>query len=237
MGKSRVAVCLPSQLNVDGQNAQLDDGKSLSTPDGVDIWRRGNSYIIMDQNGNSVRAVLNSSYVDVYVGFGRWPTTVTGLLANAEGNVNKIAARDGTVLTNPFNFQDLYQNYGESWRVAQGDSLLSVCGDRGVQRGNPGRPFFAKDLPLDVYNRTRAVCVAAGVKGEALLDACTLDVAVIGNDDAAKVFVSLPQPVAVGNIVTTPGGIGTRYILWLLLLMVFIVVLVILLLRRRRRTP
>jgi hypothetical protein len=236
MGNSKVAICLPSQLNVDGKNAEVGDGKSLSTPNGVDIWRTGNVYVITDQSGNSVRAVLHPSWIDVSVGLGRWPTTVTGLLANAEGDVNKIAARDGKVFTNPFNFQDLYQSYGESWRVAEGESLLSVCGDRGVQRGNPGRPFFAKDLPRDVYNRTRAVCVAAGVKGEALLDACTLDVAVIGSDEAAKVFVTLPQPIAVGNIVETPGGIGSRRLLWLLLIIVLIVIVLILLLRRRRRT-
>jgi hypothetical protein len=237
MGKSRIAVCLPSQLNVDGQNTEIADGKSFSTADGVDIWRQGNAYTILDQNGNAVRAVLNSSYINVSVGFGRWPTTVTGLLANADNDVNKIAARNGTVLTNPFNFQDLYQNYGESWRVPQGESLLSVCGDRGVQRGNPEKPFFAKDLPREVYNRTRAVCVAAGVKGDALLDACTLDVAVIGNDEAAKVFVSLPQPVAVGNIAGESAVKSSRWILWLLLLILLIVILLIFLLRRRRRTP
>jgi hypothetical protein len=31
------------------------------------------------------------------------------------------------------------------------------------------------------------------------LDACTLDVAVIGSKTAAKVFVGLPAPVANGN--------------------------------------
>lgn len=238
MGKSRVAVCLPGQLNVDGNNTEVSDGKSLSTPEGVDIWRQGNTYTIVDQNGNSVRAVLNGAWMDVTVGFGRWPTTVTGLLANAENDVNKIAARDGAVLTNPFNFQELYQRYGESWRVAPEESLLSVCGDRNVQRGNPGRPFFAGDLDRNVRERARAVCVAAGVKGDALLDACTLDVAVIGNDAAAKVFVNARTPVAVGNIVTTPGGGGgRRSALWLLLIIVVVVILLILLLRRRRTTP
>jgi hypothetical protein len=112
---------------------------------------------------------------------------------------------------------------------------LSACGERSVERGNPSRPFFAKDLDRSIYDRTRAVCIAAGVKGDALLDACTLDVAVIGNDAAAKVFVTLPQPIAVGNVVSG-GGRGSRYLLWLLLLIVLIVLLIWWLLRRRRRT-
>jgi len=241
MGKTKVAICLPGRLNVDGENTELGDGNSLSTPDGVDIWRRGNVYIITDQSGDSVRAVINPTWINVSVGLGHWPAKVSGLLANAEGNVNKIAARDGTVLTNAFSFEDLYHRFGESWRVAPGESLLSVCGDRNVERGNPRRPFYAKDLEPGVYQRARAVCTAAGVKEGPLLDACTLDVAVIGNDEAAKIFVGAPDPVAVGNIVTTsaessPGFRGWWW--WLLVLLIVIAfILWILWLRRKKTTP
>jgi hypothetical protein len=200
MGKTKVAVCLaPTRLNVNGETADLGDGKTLSTPDGVDVSRRGNVYFITSQSGNSVRAAVNGSYIDVSVGLGHWPTQVRGLLANANGNVNQIAARNGTVLTNPFSFNDLYYRYGDSWRVAPGASLLSVCGDRNVEHGNPGKPFYANDLPPEVYNRARAVCTAAGVTDKSLLDACTLDVAVIGNKNAAQVYVGAPAPVAVEN--------------------------------------
>ena len=41
--------------------------------------------------------------------------------------------------------------------------------------------------------------MAAGVKEGPLLDAGTLDVAVIGNDKAARVFVGAPAPIAVGR--------------------------------------
>src|SRR5439155_17567212 len=140
--------------------------------------------------GDSVRAEVNASWINVTVGVGHSPAKVDGLLANADGNVNKIAARDGTVLTNPFSFEDLYHRYGDSWRVASNESLLSVCGDRNVERGIPRRPFYANDLDPRVYERTRAVCTAAGVKAGPLLDACTLDGAVIGDDKAAQVFVS-----------------------------------------------
>ncbi len=238
MGKTQVAVCLaPARLNVGGENIELGDGKSFSTPDGVDIWRRGNVYTITDPSGDSVRAVVNPTWIDVTVGLGQWPAKVSGLLANADGNVNKIATRDGAVLTNPFSFEDLYQRYGESWRVASGESLLSACGDRNVERGNPGRLFYAKDLDPKVYERTRAVCTAAGVKGEALLDACTLDVAVIGNDAAAQVFVNAYQPVAVGNIVGNPAGKWSGYLKWLLWLVLILIILWILRLLLKRKTP
>jgi hypothetical protein len=234
MGKTKVAVCLPARLNVNGENTELGDGKYLSTADGVDVWRRGNVYTITSQSGDSVRAEVNASWINVSVGVGHSPANVRGLLANADGNVNKIATRDGTVLTNPFSFEELYHPYADSWRVASNESLLSVCGDRNVERGIPRRPFYANDLESRVYERTRAVCTAAGVKAGPLLDACTLDVAVIGDDKAAQIFVNALEPVAVGKPVVskTPGLVK-----WLLLLILIVIILLLLLFLKKRKTP
>ncbi|HEY1896501.1 MAG TPA: VWD domain-containing protein [Terracidiphilus sp.] len=234
MGKTQVAVCLaPARLNVDGENIELDNGQSHSTSGGVDIWRTGNAYTITDSGGNSVHAVVNPTWIDVTVGLGRWPANVTGLLANAEGNVNKIAARDGTVLTNPFSFEDLYHRFGDSWRVPADDSLLSACGQRSVEFGTPRKTFYAKDLDRTVYERTRSVCTAAGVKAGPLLDACTLDVAVIGNDSASLVFVNAPEPNAVGSIVNPPGSGRLKWLLWLIVLLILLWILLVLLRRKK----
>jgi hypothetical protein len=78
-----------------------------------------------------------------------------------------------------------------------------------------------------VREKARGVCAAAGVKPGARLDACTLDVVVIGRDEAAKAFVDAPQPAGVGTI--TGGGrgggvLGTWRWLILPLLVVFIVI-------------
>ena len=240
MGNDKVAICLPGRLNVDGANNDLGDGNTFSTPDGVQILRKGSVYYISDKSGNSVRAALNGTYIDVTVGLGHMPANLTGLLANPNGNINQVAARDGTVFTRDFPFEDFYHRYGESWRVRPEESLLSVCGER-VERGNAGRPFYAKDLEPSTYQRTRAVCTAAGVKEGPLLDACTLDVAVIGNDAAAKVFVGARDPSAVGIIITS-GGIRALFGAWwwwlLLLLIVLLVIAVILwIVRKKKTTP
>jgi hypothetical protein len=47
-------------------------------------------------------------------------------------------------------------------------------------------------------DRARAICTQAGIKQSALLDACTIDVVVLGKQ-AAAVYVGAPAPVAVGN--------------------------------------
>ena len=199
MGKTQVAICLgQTPLNIDGKPAELDDGKSLSLPDGADILRMGNVYTIRDQSGNTVRAEVNDTWINVAVGLGTWPVEVHGLLANAK-EVNQIEASDGTVLTNPFSFEALYHPYADSWRVQRSESLLTVCGEV-KEQGIPTKPFYANNLPQDIFEKTRARCTNAGVKEVPLLDACTLDVAVIGNDAAAKAFVGAPAPIAVGVV-------------------------------------
>jgi hypothetical protein len=246
MGKTKVAVCLasagnetPGGLQVDGKATALDDGKSISLPDGVDVARRGNIYLIMGQSGDSVRAVVHPTWIDVSVGLGRWPSNVRGLIANPNGNVNQIAARDGTVLTNPFPFADLYHRYADSWRVPRGESLLSGCG-KDLEPGIPSKPFYASDLEPQVREKALAICIAAGVQPGPLLDACTLDVAVIGSEEAANVFVGGGNPVVLGNVVTTSGETGLNCRLcWLLLVVLVIIVFIlwVLLLRKRRKTP
>jgi von Willebrand factor type D domain len=203
MGKTTVALCLASsRVFVNGKTTDLGDGKSLSTPDGVEISRRGDMYFITSQSGDSVRATVNPTWIDVSVGIGHSPAKVSGLLANANGNVNQIAARNGAVLNNPFSAADLYGRYADSWRVPPAESLLFACGGGGgnIVNGKPIRRFLARDLDPDVFKRAKAVSKAAGVKEGPLLDAATLDVAVLGNEKAAQAFVYAQPPVAVGTL-------------------------------------
>jgi hypothetical protein len=233
MGKDTIALCLaPTRLIVNGKTVEISERGPYSTPDGVDIWRRGNQFFILGQSGDSVRATDNSTWMDIQVGLGHWPAKITGLLANANNNVNNIATRGGAVLTRPFPFDAFYRQYGESWRVGPEESLLSVCGDRRAERGIPSRPFYASDLPAELATRARAVCLAAGVKEETQLDACTLDVAVIGDNQAAQVYVGMPAPVVEGKIISTnkpPGHLKW----WLLLALLLLILLLWLFLRRR----
>lgn len=200
MGKTSVAICLrDTPLSVDGTPTALEDGKSLVLPSGVHLSRSGNVYSVQDKSGNSVRAELNGSYINVSVGLGRWPEEAHGLLLNANGNVNEIEARDGKVLKAPFPFNDLYDHYAKSWAVPQEQSLLDACGERKIEPRLPEKLFFAKDLPPKKYKAARRTCEKAGVRVKSLLDACALDVAVIGSESAAKVYVGTPAPAAIGD--------------------------------------
>jgi hypothetical protein len=198
-GKDRVVICLaPSRVEIDGSPAHLVDGDLVQLPDGGDIVRRGNTYVVRGPSGDSVRAVTRASYIDVSVGLGRWPSAVRGLLANGKKGVTSVETREGEVLTIPLSFGALYGRYGESWRVPAKESMLYACGPD-VELGVPEKPFFAEHLDPRLAKLAQAICTEAGVKEGPLLDACTLDVAVIGSGNAAKVYATTPNPVVVGD--------------------------------------
>jgi len=230
MGKSKVAICLGNRLNIDGENREIADGGQYSTADGVDIWRVGNTYHVLSPYGDSIRATVNSAWIDVSVGLGRWPANVSGLLANPDNNVQQLALRDGTPISVPMSFETLYGRYGDSWRVPAKESLLNACGGD-AKTGNPKRAFYAGDLDREIRDKAHAICVTAGVKGDTLLDACTLDVAVLGSEEAAKVYVDYTPPVVSETRVTSSGnddgaGIFKKW-WWLILLLILLVVFII----------
>jgi hypothetical protein len=198
-GRDQVAICLsPERLLINGKPVPTREGAPLPLTDGGAIVRTGNVYSVRGPTGDNVRATVYGAHVDVSVGLARWPEKVTGLLANADQGAQSIATRDGDVLTAPFSYDALYRRYTESWRVSAKDSMLLACGERG-ERGVPKQIFVAANLDPGLARQTRAVCEKAGVKKGALLDACTLDVAVIGSPTAATVFTTAPQPLALGN--------------------------------------
>jgi hypothetical protein len=239
-GNTRVAICGAPEARVflDGKATTVEDGSSVALPEGAAMRRLGNVYDIEDADGNSVQATLNSyggtNWINVGVGLGKWPSSVKGLIANVNGNLNQIATRDNFVLTSPFNFDELYHRFADSWRVSGESSMLSACGAR-VEAGAPARTFYAPDLAAGVREKAHGVCTAAGVNPGALLDACTLDVAVIGRDEAAKAFVGAPEPAAIGTIVGGGGAGGVLKSWWWLILLLLVVIVIILWLIMRKK--
>jgi hypothetical protein len=209
MGKTKVAIGIGPKLIVNGKVANLGDGHALYT-NGVTVWRKGNVYWVTSRNGNTLRATVNAFWIDAWVSFGQCYTNARGLLVNANGNVNQLEARNGTVITNPFSFSDLYSLYGNSWRVAPKNSLLCVFRDEKLVAANPQKTFGVSDLDPKLYARARAAAREAGVREGALLNAATLDIAFFGTEKAARVFVGAPKPVAVGRVVVRARGHTTR---------------------------
>lgn len=206
---SDVAVCLaPTRVVINGKTVPLASGTQRDLPNGADVSRFGNVYLIRSGRGDSLRAEVNPgnpSWINASVGLGRSPAGVHGLLANAGNQVDAIQSRGGAVLTGPFAFNQLYHLYGDSWRVPAKQSLLSPCGGKAAS-GDPQRLLYASDLPPKLARAARAVCSGTGVEAAPLLDACTVDVAVLRNKAAAKVYRSISAQVTWGKIILPPFG-------------------------------
>jgi hypothetical protein len=197
MGNTRVAVYIqPTRLVIDGRANDLADGRTILLPSGVQVSHRGNVYIIKDSQGEGVRAVLNSTWMDVTVGLARAPhVDARGLLGNPNGNAHELALANGTVLKEPVSFTDLYHRFTDSWRVQANQSLFVQ--DTTIKAGIPDKPFFAVHLAPQEYARVKAKCTAAGVTTAELIEACALDTAVLNDETAVKVFVHAAPPLHV----------------------------------------
>jgi hypothetical protein len=197
MGKDKIAVCSGSKLFVNGSTVQLANGTTKALPSGVDITLTGaGDYVITDLSGNSVIVTPETGYLNVSVGVGTWPTTVRGLLGNPNNDVHLLQASNGTTFTVPLTFNDLYHNYGDTWREPLNASLLAPCGNPS-QLSDPSAPFFASNLDPTLRTQAQTTCQQYGV-ASVWLNTCTLDVAVLG-PTAAKTYVGAPPPVLNGN--------------------------------------
>jgi hypothetical protein len=183
-------------LIIDGAANNLADGKSVLLPTGVQVTRRGNVYLVSSENGNRVRATLNSTWIDVRVGLGHASLAQThGLLGNPNGNAQALATSKGVVLKEPVSFNDLYHTYADSWRVAANTSLFNQATT--IKPGIPERLFAVKDLDPKASAAALASCKAAGITHPDLLESCTLDTTVLKDKVALKVFIHAPPPLRV----------------------------------------
>jgi hypothetical protein len=208
VGNVDVAVCSsPPRLVVGRATVNLQDGGEIFLPGGGDISRSAaNGYLIRDASGDTVDAQVNlgsPNWINVYVGLGTWPSPVRGLLASASSNPDAVESSTGVVLPAAFPIDALYNQYGNSWRVPAGQSLLSVCGNK-VVSANSERLFYTNDLPSELADQSRTECLDAGVESPPLLGACTIDAAVLNTKQAAAVYRTLPTNLTLGQIILPP---------------------------------
>ncbi|MGB6964146.1 MAG: hypothetical protein WBD90_06580 [Xanthobacteraceae bacterium] len=102
---------------------------------------------------------------------------------------------DGAILKEPVSFSDLYNKYGESWRVPGAKRLFTE--EIRTTAGNPDTPIFARDLISDQKAHALAACRAAGIVNQDLLDDCTLDTTVLHDDVAVNALTKVHAPIRV----------------------------------------
>ncbi|MEO0396291.1 MAG: VWD domain-containing protein [Cyanobacteria bacterium P01_A01_bin.137] len=172
---------------------------------------------------------------------------MVGLLGNYNGNPDDdLVGRDGTALlarstysiaTNTLNralpaaipvyeletayFEQLYQQFGDSWRITQAESLfdypVGLTTASFTNRGFPEQYLTLNGVSDADLEAAIAECEAAGVP-EDQMDGCVFDVAATGNSSFANAAVNAVANVVVdrvtdrlidevNDVVPLPGGI------------------------------
>ncbi|HWJ83494.1 MAG TPA: nidogen-like domain-containing protein [Nocardioides sp.] len=109
---------------------------------------------------------------------------IRGLLGNANGDgADDLTARDGTVITDPADLDQVYGVLGPSWRVTGSASLFRRTLPDSVRL--PIRPDAIPaiaTLPASATTAAQTTCEAQGLVTGWGLEQCILDVAVTGDD-------------------------------------------------------
>jgi hypothetical protein len=197
MGATRVEIYVePERLYIDGRQTNLADGQTQLLPTGVQVVHHGSEYDITSASGNAVRATLYGAFIDATIGLGKTPSPqARGLLGTPGASAQELVTADGAVLREPVSFSDLYNKFGESWRVPAEKTLFTET-TRAIA-GNPSKPLFAQDLTPAQAAHALAACKAAGIVNHDLLNDCTLDTTVLHDDAAVKVFTTVHEPIHV----------------------------------------
>jgi Ca2+-binding RTX toxin-like protein len=118
-------------LRIDGNPVDLASGATLPLSNGS-IIRDGDSYTITDNNDNEIKITLRDNsyrYLDIEsVLSDNLTNSVIGLLGNNNGEASDdLSLSDGTVLTPPIDFQQLYTDFVDLQLISENTSLFDYA--------------------------------------------------------------------------------------------------------------
>lgn len=196
----RVAVYLqPRRILVNG--AVLEDGPSIALPHGGHLEVDGAIVRVSWPDGSTVRASTRGSYLDVKVLLASsHANDVEGLLGDFDGSsANDLVIRGtDSALGAILDYDRLYGDFAESWRLTQGESLFDYADGTSTatytDRSFPRSVVTADSLDAAARAAAAAACTAAGITDPVLFAACVLDVALTGDASFAEATTSVGAP-------------------------------------------
>ncbi len=201
VNKDRLTIQFEQQsliLRVNGARTNLQSQLQLSG--GGFIVSDGPNYRIGWPDGSSLRVSRHVWGLDLAMRLAEGRKgTVSGLLGPFTGkHADAIVTKAGTsIKSDQINYQRLYREYGDSWRITQAESLfdyepgksIASYDDRTFPDPNPPK------IPVATENSARAICERAGVPKQALAG-CILDVSVTGEAGFAMTTAAALRPLA-----------------------------------------
>jgi autotransporter passenger strand-loop-strand repeat protein len=192
LGSDRITIdntrAQPLWLN--GAPVTLLSGQFLPLAGGT-IYNRDGTYLAVAKTGEEIRV----RGVSTTVFLGDNTKDVSGLLGNANGNAaNDLALPNGTILTGPLTFDELYGTFANDWRVTDATSLFDYpLGDNTASYTNlnfPPAPVQVSSLPPDLVAQAQQYVDGLGITNlvdqqNAILDYILAGAGAAQNDAAA----------------------------------------------------
>ncbi len=190
---------------------------AFAFPDGTALFFSApNRYTVLSPTGELAQITDQESHLDLSLYI---PTDqrgqVDGLLGLWDGNrSNEFTTRDGQSLPRYLSFEELYRDFGNSWRISGEDTLFNYRPDESPETFiDPNAPYGPVDaclLPVGEYEAAEAICRGAGVV-EPVLQDCIVDVAIGQEPSAAQPFVGLEVPADLERVHPTEPLISGKY--------------------------
>lgn len=178
-------------LVIDGEPVdRVSDADLSGLPDGAQIHQSsGGSYRFDWPGGEALEAVVREHYLDVH---GILPVERFGQIAGLWGNFTNLSSddfrtRDGDIVEKPFTFDELYDEFADSWRIDADESYFVY--DDGEDTTDftipelPEEEVSIEDLPDDLRMDAEAACSA--VTGHPDQNWCIFDVVCMCDDELA----------------------------------------------------
>lgn len=188
-------------LFVNGTETDLPEfgEESVSLPNGGFISRAGRALMVEWPDGESRVDVRQSNtimgmMVEPMLSY-RYNDNLKGLLGTADGNRDTdFTTRDGTVLIPPLSFDELYRDFGDSWRISNEESLFGVPTFEDLNI--PTQHITTSDLDPAAVANAEEVCADYRIENPILMDNCVFDVAITGDERFARDTIELITPTA-----------------------------------------
>lgn len=201
---ARVAVYggKPARLAVNGEAVELEIGEEIRLPGGA-ILRRDDATYRVSADGYVFEATTQAEKIGAVRVRVPEGTSAGGLLGNRNGNrKDDLIPLGKQPLKWPVSFEDLYGNFGDSWRVTAETSLFDYAFGESPESfadlSLPARRVTAKDLNKSIRDEAEQICKEAGVKDESNLEDCIFDVALTGDRGYAE--IALLQPLTIERL-------------------------------------
>jgi outer membrane protein assembly factor BamB len=179
-------------LRINGAVASANQERLLELQGGGRIEFGLKSYTIHLPDSSSISVTVRGSHLNAYLSpaAGR-AGTLSGLFGNFDGDAsNDLRTAAGTLLEAPISAQQIYDEFGASWRISQGESLFDYADGQTTATFAdlefPYQPSGLQDLSAAERERAEKICRDTGISNADILEGCIVDVGYSGDQVFAE---------------------------------------------------